>query len=149
MSWNPFSKVVEVVGTMGSTYLEGRNAVARATSEAKVIAIRAEADVKVAGAKAANKLADDGQTQDFNLDAIAMKQMDKSIVDDIMIALLLTPIAASFVGYQAQVTAAFESFAAMPQWYQWLVIGVYVVKFGLRGLLTKLISGKLSSIKLK
>jgi hypothetical protein len=78
-----------------------------------------------------------------------MQQMDKSFLDEVMIALLLVPIAASFVGYQAEVTAAFESFAAMPDWYQYLVIGVYVVKFGMRGLLTKLISGKLSAVKLK
>jgi hypothetical protein len=147
MSWNPFSKVVEVVGSIGSTYLEGKNAVAKATSAAKIITIKAEADMKTANARAAHKLADDGQTQDYNLDAIAMQQMDKSIVDDIMIALLLVPIGASFVGYHAEVTAAFESFASMPDWYQYLVIGVYVVKFGMRGLLTKLVSGKLGSLK--
>jgi len=75
--------------------------------------------------------------------------MDKSFLDELMIALLLVPIAASFIGYQAEVTAAFESFSSMPEWYQYLVIGVYVVKFGLRGLLTKLVSGKLGSIKLR
>lgn len=149
MSWNPFSSIIESVGSMGNTYLEGKNAVAKATSEAKVITIKAEADVKTANARAAHKLADDGQTQDYNLDAIAMQQMDKSYVDDIMIALLLIPIGAAFLGYQAEVTAAFKSFEDMPSWYQYLVIGVYVVKFGLRGLLTKLMSGKLGGIKLK
>ena len=103
----------------------------------------------MAGAIAAHKLANDGQTQDFNLDLVAMNQMDKSLLDEIMIALLLVPIAASFLGYQAEVTAAFESFSAMPQWYQWLVLGVYIVKFGMRGLLTKLMSGKLAGVKLK
>jgi len=37
----------------------------------------------------------------------------------------------------------------MPEWYQYLVIGVYVVKFGMRGLLTKLVSGKLGSLRPK
>ena len=87
----------------------------------------------------------EGKTQDFNLDLVAMQQMDKSFLDEVMIALLLVPIAASFLGYQAEVTAAFESFASMPDWYQYLVLGVYVVKFGMRGLLTKLISGRLGS----
>lgn len=135
--------------TLGSTYLEGKNAVSKAKSEAAVIGVKADADVKVAGALAANKLAETGQTQEYNLDHIAMQQMDKSIVDDLMIALLLLPVGASFIGYAEEVTAAFESFAAMPDWYQYLVIGVYVVKFGLRGLLTKLVSGKLGNIKLK
>jgi len=144
-----FLSFLEPIANIGKTYLEGKNQVAQAKSAAAIVGIQADADVKVAGARAANKLADDGQTQDFNLDLVAMQQMDKSLLDEIMIALLLVPIAASFVGYQDEVTAAFESFASMPDWYQYLVIGVYVVKFGMRGLLTKLVSGKLGAMKLK
>ena len=146
MSWLSF---LNPIASLGSTYLEGKNQVAKAKSAAAIIGIEAEADVKVANAKAAHKLADNGQTQDYNLDLVAMQQMDKSLLDEIMIALLLVPIAASFVGYQEEVTAAFESFASMPDWYQYLVIGVYIVKFGMRGLLTKLMSGKLGSLRPK
>jgi len=142
MAWLSF---LGPVADLGKTYLKGKNDIAKAKQAADIVGIQAEADVKVAGAVAAHKLAGDGQTQDYNLDYIAMQQMDKSYVDDIMIALLLIPIAASFLGYQEEITAAFESFAAMPDWYQYLVIGIYVVKFGLRGLLTKLVSGKLGS----
>ncbi|MDA9550211.1 hypothetical protein N9Q02_00875 [bacterium] len=147
MGW--LSGLLSPIASLGNTYLEGKNQVAKAKSAAAIVGIQADADVKTAGARAANKLADDGQTQDFNLDLVAMKQMDKSLLDEVMIALLLVPIAASFLGYQEEVTAAFESFAVMPEWYQYLVIGVYVVKFGMRGLLTKLVSGKLGSLKLK
>tara|TARA_R110001599_G_scaffold86773_1_gene232451 strand:+ start:1634 stop:2074 length:441 start_codon:yes stop_codon:yes gene_type:complete len=144
-----FFNLLGPIADIGKTYLEGKQDVAKAKSAAAIVGIQADADVKVAGARAANKLADNGQTQDYNLDAIAMQQMDKSFLDEVMIALLLVPIAASFVGYQVEVTAAFESFASMPDWYQYLVIGVYVVKFGMRGLLTKLMSGKLNAVKLK
>ena len=144
-----FLSFLNPIASIGKTYLEGKNQVAKAKSAAAIVGIQADADVKTAGARAANKLADDGQTQDFNLDLVAMQQMDKSLLDEVMIALLLVPIAASFIGYQAEVTAAFESFASMPDWYQYLVIGVYVVKFGMRGLLTKSVSGKLGGIKLK
>ena len=147
MGW--LSGLLSPIASLGNTYLEGKNQVAKAKSAAAIVGIQADADVKTAGARAANKLADDGQTQDFNLDLVAMKQMDKSLLDEVMIPLLLVPIAASFLGYQEEVTAAFESFAVMPEWYQYLVIGVYVVKFGMRGLLTKLVSGKLGSLKLK
>ena len=146
MGWLSF---LNPIASLGTTYLEGKNQVAKAKSAAAIISIEADADVKVAGAKAAHKLADNGQTQDFNLDLVAMQQMDKSFLDEIMIALLLVPIAASFVGYQAEVTAAFESFASMPEWYQYLVLGVYVVKFGMRGLLSKLISGQFNKIRLR
>jgi len=141
-----FLSFLSPIANLGSTYLEGKNQVAKAKSAAAIVGLQADADVKVAGAKAANKLADSGQTQDFNLDLVAMEQMDKSFLDEIMIALLLVPIAASFLGYQQEVTAAFKSFALMPDWYQYLVIGVYVVKFGMRGLLTKLMSGQLGVI---
>tara|TARA_R100000935_G_C2808624_1_gene153884 strand:+ start:104 stop:544 length:441 start_codon:yes stop_codon:yes gene_type:complete len=144
MGWLSF---LNPIANLGSTYLEGKNQVAKAKSAAAIISIEADADVKVASAKAAHKLADNGQTQEFNLDLVAMQQMDKSFLDEIMIALLLIPIAASFIGYQAEVTAAFESFASMPEWYQYLVLGVYVVKFGMRGLLTKLISGQFNRIR--
>ena len=146
MGWLSF---LNPIASLGTTYLEGKNQVAKAKSAAAIISIEADADVKVAGAKAAHKLADNGQTQDFNLDLVAMQQMDKSFLDEIMIALLLVPIAASFLGYQEEVTAGFESFASMPDWYQYLILGVYIVKFGMRGLLTKLMSGKLSGVKLK
>jgi len=146
---NPFISFFQPIVKLGSTYLEGRNQVAVAKSAAAIIMIEAEADVKVAGAIAAHKLADSGQTQDFNLDLVAMQQMNKSYLDEVMIGLLLVPIAASFVGYQAEVTSAFESFSSMPDWYQYLVIGVYIVKFGMRGLLSKVTSGRLSSLKLK
>ena len=144
-----FLNFLKPIGDVVSTVIKGRQAVSAAKSAAAIIGIEADAEVKVAGARAANKLADNGQTQDFNLDLIAMQQMEKSYLDEIMIALLLVPLAASFVGYQDEVTAAFESFAVMPECSQYLVIGVYVVKFGMRGLLTKLVSGKLGSVKLK
>jgi len=144
-----FSSIVGPIADLGKTYLSGKNDIAKAKQAATIIGVQAEADVKVAGVRAANKLADSGQTQEFNLDLVAMRQMDKSLLDEIMIALLLVPIAASFLGYQEEITAAFKSFAAMPDWYQYLVIGVYIVKFGMRGLLTKLMSGKLSAVKLK
>jgi hypothetical protein len=147
MNW--LSGLLSPIASIGTTYLEGKNQVAKAKSAAAIIAIEADADVKVAGAKAAHKLAENGQSQDFNLDLVAMQQMDKSFLDEIMIALLLVPIAASFVGYQAEVTAAFESFASMPEWYQYLVLGVYVVKFGMRGLISKLISGQFNKIRLR
>jgi len=144
-----FSSIVGPIADLGKTYLSGKNDIAKAKQAAAIIGLKAEADVKVAGVRAANKLADNGQTQEFNLDLVAMQQMEKSFLDEVMIALLLIPIAASFLGYQTEITAAFESFAAMPEWYQYLVIGVYVVKFGMRGMLTKLMSGKFSGVKLK
>ena len=144
-----FLSFLNPIASIGKTYLEGKNQVAKAKSAAAIVGLQAEADVKTAGARAANKLADDGQTQEYNLDLVAMQQMDKSFLDEVMIALLLVPIAASFLGYQEEVTAAFESFSAMPDWYQYLVLGVYIVKFGMRGLLTKLMSGKLGMVKLK
>ena len=132
--------------TLGNTWLKGRNAVSEAKSAAAIVGIQADADVKVAGAVAANKLAETGQTQEYNLDMVAMKQMEKSFTDDLMIALLLAPVIMAFIGYAEEVAAGFKAFESMPDWFQWLVIGVYVVKFGLRGLLSKILDGRLVGI---
>ena len=132
--------------TLGSTWLKGRNEVSAAKSAAAIVVIQADADVKVAGAVAANKLAETGQTQEYNLDMVAMKQMEKSFTDDLMIALLLAPVVMAFIGYAEEVKAGFKAFESMPDWFQWLVIGVYVVKFGLRGLLSKILDGRLVGI---
>ena len=64
---NEFSQFLKSNRQFSSTYLEGKNQVAKAKSAAAIVSIKADADVKVAGAKAAHKLANDGQTQDFNL----------------------------------------------------------------------------------
>ncbi|MDE0931027.1 MAG: hypothetical protein OSA77_10085 [Halioglobus sp.] len=141
--------IFKPIGDVVTTVIKGKQAESAAKSAAAIVSIKAAAQVKVAGARAANKLADSGQTQEYNLDLVAMQQMDKSLLDEVMIALLLVPIAASFLGYQEEVKAAFVSFAAMPDWYQYLVLGVYIVKFGMRGLLTKLMSGKLGSLSSK
>ena len=138
--------VLSPLTTLGSTWLKGRNEVSAAKSAAAIVVIQADADVKVAGAVAANKLAETGQTQEYNLDMVAMKQMEKSFTDDLMIALLLAPVVMAFIGYAAEVKAGFEAFESMPDWFQWLVIGVYVVKFGLRGLLSKILDGRLVGI---
>jgi hypothetical protein len=137
------------LATLGSTYLTGKNQEAMAKTAAKVITLQAEADVKVAGVTAANKLAETGQTQDYNLDYIAMTQMDKSLLDDFMILLLLLPVVLAFVGYADEVNAGFSAFEAMPDWFQYLIIAAYVVKLGLRGLLAKILTGKLSLSKTK
>ena len=138
--------VLSPLTTLGSTWLKGRNEVSAAKSAAAIVVIQADADVKVAGAVAANKLAETGQTQEYNLDMVAMKQMEKSFTDDLMIALLLAPVVMAFIGYAEEVKAGFLAFESMPDWFQWLVIGVYVVKFGLRGLLSKILDGRLVGI---
>ena len=92
-----FLSFLNPIASIGKTYLEGKNQVAKAKSAAAILGLQAEAEVKTAGARAANKLADDGQTQDFNLDLVAMQQMDKSFLDEIMIALLLVPMQRHFL----------------------------------------------------
>ena len=137
------------VADLGKTYLSGKNDIAKAKQAATIIGVQAEADVKVAGVRAANKLADNGQTQSFDLDLIAMQQMDKSYLDDFMILIVLAPVVMAFTGFAEEVKVGFEAFSTMPDWFQYLVIAAYIVKLGLRGMFTKLMSGKFGGIKLK
>ncbi len=144
-----FSKIGKVIGgaitpitNLAGTYLKTKADEMKAASETKQIGLRADADVKVANANAANHLAQSGQTQTYDLDRIAMEQMDKTWDDNIMRYILLAPLVLAFAGFNEEVKAGFAAFKEMPDWYQYLVIGVYVVTFGMRGLLNKLLSMK-------
>ena len=55
MSWLSF---LNPIASLGGTYLEGKNQVAKAKSAAAIVGLQAEADVKTAGARAAEKKRD-------------------------------------------------------------------------------------------
>ena len=138
------SAIVSPIANIVGTYLQSKTEVMKAKTENQKIGLQADADVKVANATAAAKMAETGQMQTYDLDRIAMEQMKSSWWDEFMIFILLMPVIASFVGYAEEVAVGFKAFAEnMPEWFQYLIIGVYVVKFGMRGLLDKLLTRKI------
>ena len=128
---------------LGGTFLKGKQDEAKAKAEAAIVTIQAKADIEKAKALSATKLAEQGQAQNFDLDRLAMEQMSKSWKDELILVIFLAPMVLAFIpGMDGYALAGFEVVAKMPQWYQYIVIGMVVVIYGMRGLLEKLLDKK-------
>jgi len=133
---------------LGSTYLKGKQEEAKAKSEAAIVGIQAEADIKKAKALSATKLAEAGQAQNYDLDRMAMEQMNKSWKDELILIIFLAPMVLAFIpDMDKYALAGFEVISKMPEWYQYIIIGMVVVIYGMRGMLEKLLDKKLGGLK--
>jgi len=105
--------------------------------------LKIEHDTKKAKANALLAMAEQGQTQDFNLDRLAMQNMQKSWKDELVLIVFLVPMILAFIPSYAQYALnGFEIIAKMPNWYVAVIIGMVVVIYGLRGLLKAYLQGK-------
>ena len=76
--------------------------------------------------------------QDYNLDKIAMQNMENSWKDEVILIIFLIPLVMSFIpSVQGYVIKGFDALNNTPDWYQALLIGMIVVIYGMRGMLTK------------
>jgi len=139
--------MIPILGSLidlGGTYLKGKQDEAKAKAEAAIVGIQAEADIKKAKALSATKLAEAGQAQNYDLDRLAMEQMSKSWKDELILVIFLAPMVMAFIpGMDGYALAGFEVIAKMPDWYQYIIIGMVVVIYGMRGMLEKLLDKKI------
>jgi hypothetical protein len=132
------------VAELGKTWMQGKQDAAKAKAEATLIGIRAEAEVKAAKALSATKMAESGQSQDYDLDRIAMQQMEKSWKDELILIIFLAPMVMAFIpGMDGYALAGFAVIAKMPEWYQYTLIGMIVVIYGMRGMVKALVNKKM------
>ena len=137
MIWNA------VIG-IGGKLLEGYQRTQEAKTEAKVAGLKADAEIKQAKALAATKMAEQGQQQDYDLDRLAMENMNKSWKDELLLIIFLAPMVLAFIPSMAPYALqGFEVIKQMPEWYQYIIIGMVVVIYGLRGLLTKFLDKRI------
>ena len=135
--------VISSLLSLGSTWLDGKNKQAQATVEAKLVEIKAEADIKLAKATAITKMAEAGQAQNYDLDRLAMENMSKSWKDELILVIFLAPMIMAFIpSLKDAALAGFGVIALMPDWYRYIIIGMVVVIYGLRGLLEKVLEKK-------
>lgn len=133
---------------IGKTWLEGKNKVQQAELTAQLVTIQADSDIKKAKALSVTTRAEKGQDQDFDLDKMAMENMEKSWKDELLLLVFLAPMIMAFIpGMDQYALAGFSVVAMMPQWYQYIIIGMVVVIYGLRGLLEKFLSRKFGDMK--
>lgn len=132
------------VAELGKTWMQGKQDEAKAKAEARLIDIKAEADIKAAKALSATRMAESGQSQDYDLDKIAMQQMEKSWKDELVLIIFLAPMVMAFVpGMDGYALAGFEVIAKMPEWYQYVIVGMVVVIYGMRGMVKALVNKKI------
>ncbi len=131
--------------SLGSTWMEGKQKQAEAQSAAAIVGIQAQADIQKAKAISATRMAESGQAQDFDLDKIAMEQMAKSWKDEFLLIVFLTPMIMAFIPSLAPYSLnGFEIIDKMPEWYRYIIIGMVIVIYGLRGMVKQLAASKLS-----
>ena len=136
------------VAELGKTWMQGKQDEAKAKAEARLIDIKAEADIKAAKALSATRMAESGQSQDYDLDKIAMQQMEKSWKDELILIIFLTPMVMAFIpGMDGYALAGFVVIAKMPEWYQYTLIGMIVVIYGMRGMVKALANQKIGLSK--
>ena len=143
--------MISILGSLvslGGTFLQGKQDEAKAKAEAAIVGIQADADIKRAKALAATKMAESGQTQSYDLDRLAMEQMGKSWKDEVILIIFLAPMVMAFIpGMDGYALAGFTVIAKMPEWYQYIIIGMVVVIYGMRGMLEKILDRKLGVAK--
>jgi hypothetical protein len=128
--------------------MEGKQKQAEAQSAAAIVGIQAQADIQKAKAISATRMAESGQSQDFDLDKIAMEQMAQSWKDEFLLIVFLTPMIMAFIPSMAPYSLnGFEIIDKMPEWYRYIIIGMVIVIYGLRGMVKQLAASKLSSPK--
>ena len=129
-----------ILGSLGtaivsgvSDYFKGRQEIKKVELEADKMLIMAEAQAK------ADRLKREAE-MDYDLDKIAMQNMEKSWKDELILLIWLTPVVMSFIPeYQIYVTNGFASLALVPDWYMYILVGMVVVIYGMRGLLRMMI----------
>ncbi len=143
--------MISILGSLvslGGTFLQGKQDEAKAKAKAAIVGIQADADIKRAKALAATKMAESGQTQSYDLDRLAMEQMGKSWKDEVILIIFLAPMVMAFIpGMDGYALAGFTVIAKMPEWYQYIIIGMVVVIYGMRGMLEKILDKKLGAPK--
>src|SRR5574344_2950467 len=129
-----------VIGSLGSAivggisdYFKGKQEIKKVELEADKMLIMAEAQAK------ADRLKREAE-MDYDLDKIAMQNMDKSWKDELILLIWLTPVVMCFIPeYHVYVTNGFASLALVPDWYMGILVGMIVVIYGMRGLLKMVI----------
>ena len=117
---------------IGGNWLDNKQKVAQAKTEDEIVTIKATADRQASA-----------QEQNYDLDRLAMENMSKSWKDEVILIVFLAPMIMAFIpGLENYALAGFGVMDKMPEWYQYVIIGMIVVIYGLRGLLEKVLAKK-------
>ena len=122
--------------TLGSAIVSGISGYFKDKNEIKKVQVEADKLLIMAEAESKAKRLEREAEMDYDLDRIAMQNMDKSWKDELILIIWLAPVVLCFLPeYQVHVTNGFATLALVPDWYMYILVGMIVVIYGLRGLL--------------
>lgn len=125
-----------LIATLGGAIVDQVGGYFKTKQEIKKVKTEAQKEVIVAEAKAKVARLQRESEQDYNLDMEAMKDMRKSWKDELILIIFLIPLVLSFIPYtQGFVFEGFKALEQTPDWYRYILIGMIVVIYGMRGLL--------------
>lgn len=125
-----------------SSWVSNKQEIKKAKQEGELEVTKTSLALKAAVNNAKIDMAKNGQVQDYNLDMIAMQEMKNSYLDELLLVTFLLPV------FHAYYTSGFAGIEAVPTWYLSLVVGMVVVKYGMRGMLKDFASGKYKGLVL-
>lgn len=126
--------------TLGSAIVSGISGYFKDKNEIKKVQVEADKLLIMAEAESKAKRLEREAEMDYDLDRIAMQNMDKSWKDELILLIWLTPVIMCFIPeYHVYVTNGFASLALVPDWYMYILVGMVTVIYGMRGLLRMMI----------
>ncbi len=90
---------------------------------------------EVAAATARIERAKSGDEHSAELDMISLRS--RGWKDEYLLFLATAPVIMTFMGGAAgaQAAAGFEALGTLPEWYMWILLGIYIDTFGFRRML--------------
>ena len=141
--WNPFKGMSGALTSLIAKPIEQWQERKTLKVQQKFELIKIEHETQKAKANALLEMAKQGQSQDYDLDKLAMQNMNKSFKDELVLIVFLMPMILAFVpSYAEYALAGFNIIGQMPHWYVGIIIGMVVVIYGLRGLLKAYLARK-------
>ena len=136
--------------TLGSAIVSGISGYFKDKSEIKKVQVEADKLLIMAEAESKAKRLEREAEMDYDLDRIAMQNMDKSWKDELILLIWLTPVVMSFIPvWQPYVVEGFASLALIPDWYMYILVGLVTVIYGMRGMLKMVLQIAGSKFKIK
>ena len=126
--------------TLGSAIVSGISGYFKDKNEIKKVQVEADKLLIMAEAESKAKRLEREAEMDYDLDRIAMQNMDKTWKDELILLIWLSPVVMSFIpDWQPYVVAGFASLALVPDWYMYILVGLVTVLYGMRGMLKMVI----------
>ncbi len=136
--------------TLGSAIISGISGYFQDKNEIKKVQVEADKLLIMAEAESKAKRLEREAEMDYDLDRIAMQNMDKTWKDELILLIWLTPVVMSCIPeWQPFVIAGFASLALVPDWHMYILVGLVTVIYGMRGMLKMALQIVGSKFKIK